>query len=42
LGITVSSDGEEIVKALLREYKNDSNHRERCGKSDLSKKFGRF
>jgi hypothetical protein len=34
-GITGSSDGAEIVKDLLREYKNDSNHRERCGKSDI-------
>jgi hypothetical protein len=36
LGITVSSDGEKIVKDLLRAYKNDSNHRERCGKSGLT------
>jgi len=33
LGITISSAGEEIVKDLLRDYKNDSNHTERCGKS---------
>jgi hypothetical protein len=33
VGLTGSSDGEEMVKDLLREDKNDSNPSERCGKS---------